>query len=177
LTGLLATSIYLTTLSLSILLPYYKHENEKLSDRILGDSTETIQFIVLAFIASTLSVGLYTLTIKIGADIHSDLLATYMRQTVSSAMMITCLCPALTIWKYKRKWPSLPSDPKEYAAWSVCLIVISLLSLSFTREWLALCALLLIWAVVRFSWFGVCLALGITTLFIAPMQTNSTYEA
>ncbi|WP_156502441.1 hypothetical protein, partial [Oleiphilus sp. HI0067] len=50
LTGLLATSIYLTTLSLSILLPYYKHENEKLSDRILGDSTETIQFIVLAFI-------------------------------------------------------------------------------------------------------------------------------
>lgn len=177
LTGLLATSIYLTTLSLSILLPYYKHENEKLSDRILGDSTETIQFIVLAFIASTLSVGLYTLTLKIGADIHSDLLATYMRQTVSSAIMITCLCPALTIWKYKRKWPSLPSDPKEFAAWSVCLIVISLLSLSFTREWLALCALLLIWAVVRFSWFGVCLALGITTLFIAPTQTNSTYEA
>jgi diguanylate cyclase (GGDEF)-like protein/PAS domain S-box-containing protein len=44
----------------------------------------------------------------------------------------------------------------------------SFAALAFGRNWLSLSAILLIWATLRFNWFGFCLALAITTLFVAP---------
>ena len=166
--GLSASILFTASLSLTVLLPYYRQEGDGLSNHLLGGSKETGSFIALSILASAVSTGLYVLCINIASLNVSYGLSEYLSFTLSSTLALVCLCPLLTVWKRRYRWPEFPGDPKEYAAWCICLIVISFLTLAFGRGYSALYAVLVIWSTARFSWFGACLGLGITTLFVSP---------
>ncbi len=56
--GSIANLLFTTSISLTVLLPYFAHEQEKMSSRILSNSAETSIFIGLALLGSSVSVGL-----------------------------------------------------------------------------------------------------------------------
>lgn len=166
--GAMSCLLFTASMSLTMLLPYYAQEQEKLSSRMLANSTETSIFIGLATLSSAVSVGLYILASNIGSNQPDYSISAYTERVVASSIAIIGICPLLVIWRRNQSWPPLPKDPKEYSAWCICLILISFAALAFGRNWLSLTSVLLIWATLRFSWFGFCLALAITTLFVTP---------
>ena len=170
--GTISNLLFTASISLTMLLPYFAQEQEKMSSRMLANSTETSIFIGLAVLSSSVSVGLYVLATNIGAEQTNYTLSAYLHQVLASAVIIIGICPLLILWRQKQSWPALPRDPKEYSAWCMSLILISFMALAFGRSWISLCSLLLIWATLRFSWFGCCLALAITTLFVSPSQNS-----
>ncbi|KZZ81891.1 hypothetical protein A3767_05115 [Oleiphilus sp. HI0133] len=171
--GAISNLLFTASMTLTMLLPYFAQDQEKMSSRMLASSAETSIFIGLAVLSSSVSVGLYVLSANIGLE-HADYtLSSYLHQVLASVVMVIGICPLLILWRQKQQWPALPRDPKEYSAWCMSLILISFMALAFGRSWISLCALLLVWATLRFSWFGCCLALAITTLFISPAQNNS----
>lgn len=168
--GSVSNTLFTASISLTMLLPYYVQDQEKLSSRMLANSTETSIFVGLAILSSSVSVGLYVLAMNIASEVPDYLLSGYLDQVLASTVTIIGICPLLILWRQKQSWPALPKDPKEYSAWCMCLILISFMTLAFGRDWISLCALLLVWATLRFSWFGSCLALAITTVFVSPVQ-------
>ena len=168
--GLISSLLFTASISLTMLLPYAAKEQETTSSRMLANSAETSIFIGLALLSSSVSVGLFVLATNIGSDQRDYTLSAYLHQVLASAVMIIGICPILILWRRKQMWPALPQDPKEYSLWSMSLILVSFMSLAFGRGWISLCSILLIWATLRFNWFGFCLALAITTLFVSPSQ-------
>jgi len=173
---LLASLLYVITLPVTSLLPYYKQGKDNQTSYLLSDSKQTASFIATSVLASAVSVGLYMLSLNIVSSNLQLGLEDYASHVLASSVIVISVCPLLTVWKHKQKWPSLPQDPKEYSAWCMALMVISFFALSFGRSWIALCALLVIWAASRFSWFGTCLAIAITTFFVGPSTYNVPAE-
>lgn len=170
--GLSANILFTASVALTLLLPYYRQGSDELSAHLLRDSKETGSFIVLAICTSALSTALYVLCINIASLEISYGLFEYLSFNLASTLALICICPLLTVWKRRYRWPELTGNPKEYAAWCICLVLICFLTLALGRSYAALYALLVIWSTARFSWFGACLGLGVTTLFVSPSTST-----
>lgn len=173
--GVLSSLLYISSVTLMMLLPYYRQDNESISKQILADSGETVSFVSLSILSSFVSIGIYILCLKLGRYALPLSIETLASLTLYSSLTLVSTVPLFVIWKRKSQWPALPRDPKEYTAWTISLIIISFIALAFGRNWLALSALLVVWATARFSWFGACLAITITTIFVSPQVLETAW--
>jgi diguanylate cyclase (GGDEF)-like protein/PAS domain S-box-containing protein len=164
--------LYILTLTLTILLPYYNASARTIRTNLFKISSDTAAFICLTCIAALLSSAVFLTGLQVYKPSIDLTLYDYAQLSTFSALGVIGITPALSSWKAEHKWPQLPNDPREYSIWTLSLFVISLLAIGLQREYLLLVGALVVWSTIRFNWFGACLAICVATIFIAPqLQT------
>lgn len=166
--GAFASLVFTSTITATVLFLTKRHSRVDLTNRLLPDSNATGYFIVYTIACAAISVALYLITLSLTSSAPLPTFGRYAEYTLLSSLALITLCPTLSTWKERKKWPRLPDDPKEYALWCLSLITLSFLAFTFGRVWLSICALLVIWSAARFSWFGACLGISISYLFVNP---------
>jgi diguanylate cyclase (GGDEF)-like protein/PAS domain S-box-containing protein len=170
--GAYAGALYLTSLGLCLFAPYLTERSHNKHIKVLSTSARTAKFLILIALASLVSTSLLNLTLSIASASHSLSLNSLASDTVSSALYLFCICPALIKLSEGSKEDRLNDLVIEYIGWTFALILISFLATLYGREFFLAAFALVIWATARFSFFGASLAILITTAFVSP-QTHA----